>query len=265
MDKVKNTNQYSVQDIQKLIKKGFSHKHVVDVYTRNAQIWPSEKKIFNKYFNKPGLILDIGCGAGRTSFELAKRGHQVVGIDLSQAMIDKANKRLLEEQAPIVFKVMDALKLDFPNRHFDGAIFSFNGIESTPRKQGKLRLLTEVHRVLKPGSYFFFTSHNLWNLNRHFPIHTKQFLKITFAKLAHIKIREKEYGERYDDWPYSEVPYLDTKTRKTTTELIRKSGLKLVYFNSQRGIEQNKPFSMFKDCFGAGNYLFYVCEKTNTR
>lgn len=262
MEKIENKTEYSIQDItEKFVKKGYSYKQVIDAYTKETKIWPSEKLIFDKYFYKPGIILDIGCGAGRTSFELAKRGHKVVGIDLSQALIDRAKERALREKVSITFKVMNALKLAFPDDYFDAAIFSYNGIGFIPRKEGKLKFLKEVYRVLKPGSYFFFNTHNIWSLNRYFPIHLKQFLKITFAKIFSITIREKEYCEKYDNTRQSEAPYIDIKTRKTMTDLIRKSGLKLVYFNSKRGIKQNRTFSIVKDYFGVGNYLFYICQK----
>jgi len=262
MKKVENKIEHSIQDItQKFVKKGYSHKHVIDAYTKETEIWPSEKLIFDKCFYKPGMILDVGCGAGRTSFELAKRGHKVVGIDLSQALIDRAKERALREKVSITFKVMNALKLAFRNNYFSGAIFSYNGIGFIPRKEGKLKFLKGIYRVLKPNAYFFFNTHNIFALNKYFPIHLKQFLKITFAKVLSINIREKEYGEKYDDTFQSEALYIDIKTRKTMTELIRKSGLNLIYFNSKRGIEQNRPFSILKDYFGVGNYLFYICQK----
>lgn len=266
MVKIENKTEYSIQNIiQELVEKGYSRKHVIDAYTQETKIWPSEKMIFNKYFSKLGIILDIGCGAGRTSFELAKMGHKVIGIDLSQPLIDAAKKRLLQEKVSVTFKVMNALKIDFPNNYFDGAIFSYNGIGFIPRKEGKLKLLKEVYRVLKPGSYFFFNTHNIWSLNRYSPIHMKNFLRITFAKLFHLNIREKEYGEKYDDTLRSESPYIDIKTRSTMTDLIKKSGFELAYFNSKRGIEQNRPFSILKDYFGVGNYLFYVCQRVSTK
>ena len=40
----------------------------------------------------PSIALDIGCSVGRSTFELAKRFNQVVGIDFSHVFIDAANK-----------------------------------------------------------------------------------------------------------------------------------------------------------------------------
>ncbi len=49
---------------------------------------------------KGAKILDMGCGVGRHSIELAKRGYRVTGIDISQKMLEKAKngpkKRVLK-------------------------------------------------------------------------------------------------------------------------------------------------------------------------
>lgn len=42
--------------------------------------------------NVPSIALDIGCAVGRSTFELAKRFNQVVGIDFSHGFIDACNK-----------------------------------------------------------------------------------------------------------------------------------------------------------------------------
>jgi 2-polyprenyl-3-methyl-5-hydroxy-6-metoxy-1,4-benzoquinol methylase len=52
-------------------------------------------------------ILDVGCGTGSLSLILAELGHQVVGIDLSAAMIALAQAKSAEDQ-PIEFYVMNA-------------------------------------------------------------------------------------------------------------------------------------------------------------
>ena len=44
-------------------------------------------------FDKKTDILDIGCGTGRHSIELAKRGYNVTGIDLSDAMLIRAKEK----------------------------------------------------------------------------------------------------------------------------------------------------------------------------
>ena len=54
-------------------------------------------------YNKATRILDIGCGTGRHSIELAKRGYTVVGIDLSESLLKRAKEKSSERKLQIVF------------------------------------------------------------------------------------------------------------------------------------------------------------------
>jgi len=69
-------------------------------------------------FDQGIRILDVGCGTGRHSIELAKRGYQVVGVDLSENQLEKARENALEAGVKVDFRQGDARKLPF-NREFD--------------------------------------------------------------------------------------------------------------------------------------------------
>lgn len=66
-------------------------------------------------------ILDIGCGTGRHSIELAKRGFRVTGLDFSAAMLGKARKKAMDANVDVEWMEADAtdFKLD---RVYDAAI-----------------------------------------------------------------------------------------------------------------------------------------------
>ncbi|KAF0178638.1 MAG: methyltransferase [Nitrospirae bacterium] len=64
-------------------------------------------------YNKASRILDIGCGTGRHSIELAKRGYTVVGIDLSESQLNRAKEKAFEQNLQIVFQKHDARNLPF--------------------------------------------------------------------------------------------------------------------------------------------------------
>ncbi|MDP3443326.1 MAG: class I SAM-dependent methyltransferase, partial [Ignavibacteria bacterium] len=53
--------------------------------------------------NKTLKILDIGCGTGRHSIELAKRGYDVTGIDLSESMLAKARLNATDQNVKVNF------------------------------------------------------------------------------------------------------------------------------------------------------------------
>jgi len=115
-----------------------------------------ENTIIEKHFGTTGAVLDIGCGTGRTTAPLLKRGMKVTGIDLSKEMIDFAGKKHPE----IDYRVMNACDLKFENESFDYAFFSFNGIDYIYPKSKRLLCLREINRVLKKNGIFIFSSHN---------------------------------------------------------------------------------------------------------
>jgi len=64
-------------------------------------------------YNKATRILDIGCGTGRHSIELAKRGYPVIGIDLSESLLKRAKEKASEQKLQIVFQKHDARNLPY--------------------------------------------------------------------------------------------------------------------------------------------------------
>ena len=77
-------------------------------------LWDSERMLISKYFTKEDRILDIGCGAGRTTIALYRLGYlKVLGVDLSSGMIDHATSLAKQAGYPIPFEVGDATSLRY--------------------------------------------------------------------------------------------------------------------------------------------------------
>ena len=55
-----------------------------------------EKTVKEQYNSTPELILDLGCGTGRMTIELAERGYDMIGVDYSPEMLDVARERAAE-------------------------------------------------------------------------------------------------------------------------------------------------------------------------
>ncbi|PIX35074.1 MAG: class I SAM-dependent methyltransferase [Candidatus Infernicultor aquiphilus] len=146
------------------IRKSFTTEKTVLDYTkavREIGLWESEKMMIKKYFNPENRILDIGCGAGRTSIGLYKLGyHLIEGLDLSEAMIAQARRISKELKYDITFSVGDAACLDYDDETFEVALFSFNGIMQIPGKENRIKVLKEIKRILKSEGYFLFTTHD---------------------------------------------------------------------------------------------------------
>jgi SAM-dependent methyltransferase len=107
-----------------------------------------------------GRILDLGCGAGRTTFGLYEEGYRkIIGVDFSPEMIRQARAHSAGRGQRIPFRVGDACRLPFRARSFEGSLFSFNGLMTIPRRSLRITALREVRRVLVPGGFFVFTTH----------------------------------------------------------------------------------------------------------
>lgn len=99
---------------------------------------------------KPGQkVLDVGCGIGGGDFYMAKNfGVEVLGMDLSENMVDIAIERVAKENLPSVqFEVSDATKRIFPESSFD-VIYSRDTILHI---DDKLSLFKRFYSWLKPG------------------------------------------------------------------------------------------------------------------
>jgi len=70
----------------------------------------------------PARILDIGCGTGSLSVVLTTLGYSVTAIDLSPAMIIKAQQKAKDVARPVSFYVMDASTITFSKQKFDGIV-----------------------------------------------------------------------------------------------------------------------------------------------
>ncbi len=116
-------------------------------------------------FDKTLKIIDIGCGTGRHSIELAKRGYQVTGIDLSSTLLERAKEKAKAENLHIDFQKHDARKLPFKNE-FDLAIMICEGaFPLMETDEMNYKILKNAYNALKSKGKIIFTT-----LNGLFPI-----------------------------------------------------------------------------------------------
>ncbi|KUK13740.1 MAG: methyltransferase domain-containing protein [Synergistetes bacterium] len=96
-------------------------------------------------------ILDLCCGQGRHSLELARRGFKnVEGLDRSHYLIQKAKSRAKREGLNVKFREGDARKLPYQADSFDVVMLLGNSFGYFETVQDDIRVLKEVFRVLKP-------------------------------------------------------------------------------------------------------------------
>lgn len=123
----------------------------------DKMITKNEIELFSKILqsSKESMILDLACGQGRHSLELSRQGYtNIYGLDRSHFLIRKAKAIMQQEGLKVNFKEGDARKLPFQNDLFDVVMIlgnSFGYFEST---EDDVKILQEVHRILKPGGIF---------------------------------------------------------------------------------------------------------------
>jgi len=110
--------------------------------------------------NKRLRILDIGCGTGRHSIELTKRGYKVTGIDLSETQLNRAKEKAAEQKLQIDFHVHDARRLPFANE-FDAAIMLCEGsFPLMETDEMNFQILQSAAKALKENGKLIFTTLN---------------------------------------------------------------------------------------------------------
>lgn len=100
-------------------------------------------------------LLDVGCGFGRHSLELARRGYQVLGIDPSPTMIAAASRRAgdIFSSSRLSFRCQkgEAFSTDQP---FDAAIALFTTLGQISESGNNEALVGNVYEALRPGGRF---------------------------------------------------------------------------------------------------------------
>ena len=109
------------------------------------------------------IALDVGCGTGIQSLRLAKLGYKVIGIDISDKLVEKAKEKLIQNGfTDAEFYVVDAEVIPYPDNYFD----AINCCGPTlPFIEKWENTLSEMSRSLKPGGKFLLEVEGKWNFD----------------------------------------------------------------------------------------------------
>lgn len=111
-------------------------------------------------FNKSARILDVGCGTGRHTIELTRRGYRVTGADLSDSLLKRAREKASALNLSITFEKQDARALPYA-QEFDLAMMICEGaFPLMETDEMNYQILAGAARALRPGGKLIFTTLN---------------------------------------------------------------------------------------------------------
>lgn len=252
----------------------YNSPRTVSAYSSLTILQPPELAIFTLLW--PALasmnMLDLGVGAGRTTTHFAPLARYYTGSDFSPVMIEECRRKFPH----LKFIVADASNLAvFADAAFDFILFSFNGLDCM-LAEGRGKSLAEMQRILRPGGYLAFSSHNLQFiptlrslLTAMWPIHPKSLLRaakrllkfalrtrsVTYANdRATAIVRERHLG--------FDVPMFFTRPDRQI-EVLRQLGWQDIrVFPCESGQETGQETADASALADIGDpWVYYLCRK----
>ena len=141
-----------------------------EVYQKSKQVWEENLKKFphtrlqfpsqelvrlfsGKYISlpqPPGEVLDHGFGHGNNLKYFLEKGYTCSGCEISQHLISEAQNLFKSIGKTVNLRLIKDASLPFENDHFN-IVVSWNSIHYNASKDMTLKVIDELHRVLKPG------------------------------------------------------------------------------------------------------------------
>jgi SAM-dependent methyltransferase len=223
---------------------------VARYWEENAETWTRHAHVghdvYRDALNTPAFLsmlppiaglcgLDIGCGEGSNTRELARRGADISAIDIAPTFIRHARDAEAAEPLGIAYLVADGAELPFAAASFDFAT-AFMSMMDMPDQQ---RVLCEARRVLKPGGFLQFSILHPCFMPPH-----RKVLRDAGGNTRAIEVAGyfDDIDGRLDTWWFETVPQEERertapfrtprfhRTLSAWVELIREAGLVIERF-----------------------------------
>lgn len=225
----------------------FNHQDYLDIFAEMTghDRTLKELKFCEKVLNwTPGQrVLDAPCGAGRHVFELARRGYQVSGLDISVYLLQEAEQTLAADNS---FAIQPTFvrgllqKHPFRSHSFDYVVCLFSSFGYGENEHENLQIMREFCRVLKPGGKLVIDV-----MNRHFIV--PRLNRVFHSNHKGMKVKEQrsitDNGRRLNN-QFTITP----NTGETRTYLYRPwlfNGWEISWLASQAGFKEANVYGNF--------------------
>ncbi len=130
-------------------------------YTRWADYLQSA---FRKFGTNPKLILELGCGTGSLAVELSKRGYDMIALDSSTSMLNKAYEKANKADADILFINQDMRDFELYGT-VDTILCLLDSINYITSIKDINKIFSLVNNYLNPGGLFIFDVNSPYKLS----------------------------------------------------------------------------------------------------
>lgn len=130
----------------------------------NYGVWADYiESVFSHYGKRPSLLVDLGCGTGSMCIELAMRGYDMIGVDISPDMLSKASVKSRERNLDILFLNQDMSSFELFGT-VDAALCLMDSLNYITDLRSLKRMLCLVYNYLNPGGIFIFDINSEYKL-----------------------------------------------------------------------------------------------------
>lgn len=224
------------------------------------------EKIWNMNNLKPKLIAELGCGTGNVTERLGAKGYDMIGIDISEDMLAEAREKSMENQNGVLYLLQDMREFELYGT-VDTIISLFDSLNYITEENDLLKVFKLVNNYLEPEGIFIFDLNTKYKFQS---ILADNTFTQTNEDSAYIWENyyddETEINEYYmnifvegEDGRYErfeEVHYEKAYSIDTVTQLLEKSGLKLINIYDAYTFDEPKENS---------ERLFFVAQEQGKR
>ncbi|WP_391116125.1 class I SAM-dependent DNA methyltransferase [Psychrobacillus sp. L3] len=195
-------------------------------------------------------LIDIGCGTGVLSVQFAQAGYEVLGVDLSEAMLTIAQNRSDENNTSISFICQSMVELDGVEE-MDVAVIAIDSLNYLNTLEEVEQTFHHIFRSLVKGGQLFFDVHSLYKMDVIYPDGPFTYEDDQVAYIWNTELGEDHHSIYHDitffvrdDTKYyerfEETHYQRTFPVEKYENLLKKVGFSSVFVSTSIFEEQSK-------------------------